>query len=51
LSDNEAKGDERNKVPKPPGEVGRWNSGGFNLEKALGWDGEQYNNLIVSWIL
>jgi hypothetical protein len=37
-------------VPKPPGEAGRRNSGGFNLEKALGWEAERYNDLMVSFL-
>jgi hypothetical protein len=37
------------KIPKPPGEAGRKNSGGFNLEKALGWTSAKYNQLAVSF--
>lgn len=37
-------------VPKPPGEAGRRNSGGFNLEKALGCEAERYNDLMVSFL-
>jgi hypothetical protein len=40
---------QKKKVPKPPGEAGRRNSGGFNLEKALGWEVERYNDMIVSF--
>lgn len=36
------------KIPKPPGEAGRRNCGGFNLEKALGWEEAKYNELVVS---
>ncbi len=37
-------------VPKPPGEAGRRHSGGFNLEKALGWEAKRYNDLMVSFL-
>jgi len=37
------------KVPKPPREAGRRNSGGFNLEKALGWETNHYNAMIMSF--
>ena len=36
------------KIPKPPGEAGRKNCGGFSLEKALGWEQAKYNELMVS---
>jgi hypothetical protein len=48
LPDNDQ---EKAKIPKPPGEAGRKNSGGFNLEEALGWTEEKYNKLTVSCIL
>jgi hypothetical protein len=38
----------KTKIPKPPGEAGRKNCGGFNLEKALGWEEAKYNELVVS---
>ncbi|KAF8878984.1 hypothetical protein CPB84DRAFT_1852221 [Gymnopilus junonius] len=38
-------GNMKGKVAKPPGKAGRKNCGGFNLEKALGWDEEKYNML------
>jgi hypothetical protein len=37
------------KIPKPNGEVGRTNSGGYNLQKALSWDTLRYENFIVSY--
>ena len=40
----------KNKIQKPPGEAGRRNSGGFNLEKVLGWEVERYNDMIVSFL-
>jgi hypothetical protein len=36
------------KIPKPNGEVGRANSGGYNLQKALSWDTQRYENFMVS---
>lgn len=36
------------KIPKPPGEAGRVNSGGYDLQTALGWDYEQFNKFSVS---
>jgi hypothetical protein len=36
------------KIPKPNGEAGRTNSGGYNLQKALSWDTLRYENFIVS---
>ena len=41
---------QKKKVPKPPGEAGRRNCGGFNLEKALGWEVERYNDMMVSFL-
>lgn len=40
--------DKVSKIPKPPGEAGRKNCGGFNLEKELGWGQAKYNELMVS---
>lgn len=37
------------KVPKPPGEAGRKNSGGFNLQEVLGWNDDKYKNFMVSY--
>ena len=37
------------KIPKPNGEVGRTNSGGYNLQKALSWDALRYESFIVSY--
>lgn len=37
------------KIAKPNGEVGRANSGGYNLQKALNWDTLRYENFIVSY--
>jgi hypothetical protein len=36
------------KIRKPPGEAGRLNSGGYDLQTALGWDYEKYNKFCVS---
>jgi len=37
------------KIPKPPGEAGRKNSGGFNLQEVLGWNDDKYKNFMVSY--
>lgn len=37
------------KIPKPPGEAGRKNSGGFNLQEVLGWDDDKYKKFMVSY--
>lgn len=42
---------ENGKISKPPGEVGRPNSGGYNLEVALDWSAADYKNLLVSNIM
>jgi hypothetical protein len=34
-------------IPKPRGEWGRPNRGGYNLEKALGWNPRQYKKAKV----
>lgn len=36
-SENDEKRNIPNKIPKPKGEAGRSNSGGYNLKEALGW--------------
>ncbi|KJA24985.1 hypothetical protein HYPSUDRAFT_53481 [Hypholoma sublateritium FD-334 SS-4] len=33
-------------IPKPPGEAGRRNCGGFNLESALNWEGNKYKRMM-----
>ena len=45
--EEQARGD-HTKIPKPPGEAGRKNSGGFNLEEQLGWSKMKQNKLRVS---
>ena len=47
-SEGEAASESKGSIAKPPGEAGRSNCGGFNLEKALNWDGDKYNRMIVS---
>ena len=37
----------RRQIPKPPGEDGRRNCGGFNLESALNWEGNKYKRMMV----
>jgi hypothetical protein len=49
-SDDEENHDILNKIPKPTGEVGRSNSGGYNLRKALGWEEQRYSEFTVSYI-
>ena len=53
LSDSES--DEKhnipNKIPKPKGEAGRSNSGGYNLKEALGWEEKHYSDFTVSNII
>lgn len=36
------------RIPKPPGEAGRPNCGGYNLEEQLGWPEIKYNVVNVS---
>ena len=35
-------------IPKPPGEAGRANSGGYNLQEKLGWDEKRFKGFTVS---
>ena len=37
------------KVPKPPGMVGRPQSGGYNLQDKLGWNDMTYQSILVSF--
>jgi hypothetical protein len=52
--DSDKSGDEDNrdapKIPKPKGEPGRMNSGGYNLKEALGWEEKRYSEFTVSYI-
>jgi hypothetical protein len=48
-SDEESR-DISEKIPKPIGEPGRSNSGGYNLKRALGWEENRYNEFNVSYI-
>ncbi|KJA21907.1 hypothetical protein HYPSUDRAFT_202604 [Hypholoma sublateritium FD-334 SS-4] len=36
----------RRQIPKPPGEAGRRNCGGFNLESVLNWEGNKYKRMM-----
>jgi hypothetical protein len=36
------------KIPKPPGEAGRPQSGGYNLQDKLGWNDKTYESVMVS---
>jgi hypothetical protein len=49
-ANDEEDGDTTNKIPKPKGEAGRSNSGGYNLKNALGWEENRYNEFTVSYI-
>jgi hypothetical protein len=44
----ESEGDVSKKIPKPPGEAGRPQSGGYNLQDKLGWNDRTYESIIVS---
>jgi hypothetical protein len=41
--------DTPNRIPKPKGEAGRSNSGGYNLMDALGWEEKRYHEFTVSY--
>ena len=45
-TDSESRGS--TKVPKPPGTVGRPQSGGYNLQDKLGWNDTTYQSIQVS---
>jgi hypothetical protein len=54
LSDSDKSGDENRdapKIPKPKGEAGRSNSGGYNLQEALGWEEKRYSEFTVSYLM
>ena len=38
----------RKKIPKPPGEAGRPQSGGYNLQEKLNWNDRTYDSIVVS---
>lgn len=38
------------KIKKPPGEVGRPHSGGYNLQNVLSWDDKLYKQVVVSFM-
>ena len=50
-SSDEESHDTPNKIPKPKGEAGRTNSGGYNLKEALNWDEKRYGEFTVSYIM
>jgi hypothetical protein len=47
--DSEEDGKVSTKVPKPPGTVGRPQSGGYNLQDKLGWNDTTYQSILVSF--
>ena len=38
----------RKKIPKPPGEAGRPQSGGYSLQEKLNWNDRTYDSIVVS---
>ena len=50
-SGDEDNGSMPNMIPKPKGEAGRSNSGGYNLKNALGWEEKRYSEFTVSYIM
>jgi hypothetical protein len=48
--ESEEDGNVSTKVPKPPGTVGRPQSGGYNLQDKLGWNDTTYQSILVSLI-
>ena len=52
MSDNSGASDSNERgallIPKPPGEAGRANSGGYNLQEKLGWDEKRFKEFTVS---
>jgi hypothetical protein len=56
MTEAESSGDEDNSdtpntIPKPKGEAGRSNSGGYNLKMALGWEEKRYSEFTVSYMM
>lgn len=47
-SDNENLTTSSHKILKPKGEAGKRNSGGYNLQDAIGWEDEEYAKFTVS---
>ena len=39
------------KILKPKGEVGKSNSGGYNLQAAIGWEDKEFARFIVSQVV
>ena len=57
ILDNDSEVDESNlgescmssrKIPKPKGEAGKRNSGGYNLQEAMGWEDKEFAMFTVS---
>lgn len=46
--ESEKDGEGNSKIPKPPGEAGRPQSGGYNLQDKLGWNDRTYESVVVS---
>jgi hypothetical protein len=46
--ESEKDGEDSTKVPKPPGSVGRPQSGGYSLQDTLGWNDTTYQSVQVS---
>jgi hypothetical protein len=47
LSDHESDDATPEEIPKPPGEPGRPDSGGYNLQQAVNWTSSDFNRLKV----
>ena len=46
--ESEEDGEVSTKIPKPPGEAGRPQSGGYRLQEKLGWNEITYQSITVS---
>ena len=54
LDDDDLDAEESNmssrKIPKPKGEAGKRNSGGYNLQEAMGWEDKEFAMFTVSQV-
>jgi hypothetical protein len=49
--DGDSEDDEDDLIPKPEGEASRPGRGGYNVEEALGWPGNEYRQLKVHYFM
>lgn len=49
-SDAEKSNMSSRKIPKPKGEAGKRNSGGYNLQEAMGWEDKEFAMFTVSQV-